>query len=274
MATILAPRISNCIAMVSRPRGATTTPTKPLMSASAAGVDGARRAPASAPLATASAPRSSRGAPGGRAAASGGEKGLDDLALRLHVRVGGGVPSADPPARAARELPRRRRRAADDRGDVIEGHAEQIVQHECEPLRGREVLEHDEQREPYRVGQDGLLLRIHGVRTTGDRLDGLLGQGLFAPRLAGAQHVERHARDDGGQPAAEVLDVARVRAAGPQPRFLDRILGLAQRAEHPVGHAAQAASLRLEPLAQPRLVPCHIPSLRSVIRVTVETRTM
>jgi hypothetical protein len=184
MAVILASRISNCIAIVSRPRGATTTPTLPLMSASATGGDPARRAPASAPWATASAPRSSRVAPGGSAAASarrttagsstpekrvevalasGGEKGLDDLALRLHVRVRGGVPSADAPARAARELSRRRRRAADDGGDVVEGHAEQIVQHEGEPLRGREVLEHDEQRDPDRVGQHDLLLRIQGV---------------------------------------------------------------------------------------------------------------
>jgi hypothetical protein len=43
---------------------------------------------------------------------------------------------------------------------------------------------------------------------------------------------ERHARDDRRQPAAEVVDLAGVHAAEPQPGVLDGVFGLAERAEY------------------------------------------
>ena len=45
---------------------------------------------------------------------------------------------------------------------------------------------------------------------------------------ARAQHVEAHAGDDRRQPAAQVLDVARVGAAEPQPGLLHGVVGLAR----------------------------------------------
>jgi hypothetical protein len=62
--------------------------------------------------------------------------------------------------RAARELTRRRRRAIDDWRDLVERHAEHVVQHECESLRRLEGLQHHEQRESDRVGEHRVGLRI------------------------------------------------------------------------------------------------------------------
>jgi hypothetical protein len=183
------------------------------------------------------------------------------------------LPTNSPP-RAAGQLPRRRRRALHDPPDVLEGHPEQIVQDEREPLRRRQLLQHHEQGDPDRVGQDGFLLGILALLPPRHRRHRRVRQLVLPPRLSGAQHVEAHTSDDGGQPAAQVLDLARVRAAEAQPRLLHRVLRLAQGAQHPIGHAAQVAPLRLEPLAEPRLVACHIPSLPSVITVTNEIQPM
>src|SRR5262249_34219613 len=77
---------------------------------------------------------------------------------------------------------------------------------------------------------------------------------LLAPRPARAQHVQAHAPDNGCQPGAEVLDGTSVGAAEPQPGFLDGVVGLAERAEHPVGHRPQLRFVVLESLCQPVLL--------------------
>jgi hypothetical protein len=46
---------------------------------------------------------------------------------------------------------------------LVEGHREQVVQHEREPLGGSERLQHHEQRETDRVGQERLLLGVDAV---------------------------------------------------------------------------------------------------------------
>jgi hypothetical protein len=51
------------------------------------------------------------------------------------------------------------------------------------------------------------------------------------------------------QPATEVLDSFRVGTAQPQPSVLDGVVGLAHRAEHPVGHGSQTRSVLLESFA-------------------------
>ncbi len=61
-------------------------------------------------------------------------------------------------------------------------------------------------------------------------------------------------RGDGGQPGAEVLDLARVGVAEPQPGVLDGVVSLAERAEHPVGHRAQVRSVLLELVSEPLLL--------------------
>ena len=59
---------------------------------------------------------------------------------------------------------------------------------------------------------------------------------FFAPWLACLQQVQRHHRDDCGQPAGEVRHVVGVRAAQPQPSFLNGVLGVAKRTEDPERH--------------------------------------
>ena len=48
-----------------------------------------------------------------------------------------------------------------------------------------------------------------------------LAQGLLAPWAVRAQHVEAHPADGRGEPPAQVLDAVGVRAAEPEPGFLD-----------------------------------------------------
>ena len=88
------------------------------------------------------------------------------------------------------------------------------------------------------------------ARAGRDRLRRLRGERLLAPRLARPQHVEAHARDDRGQPSAKVVDARGIGAAEPQPRFLNGVVHLAQRAEHPVSHGAQVGSVLFESLGQ------------------------
>ena len=51
-------------------------------------------------------------------------------------------------------------RAVDDRCDLVERQPEQVVQHEGQPLGRRERLEHDEQREADRVGEQRFVLGV------------------------------------------------------------------------------------------------------------------
>jgi hypothetical protein len=76
------------------------------------------------------------------------------------------------------------------------------VQHERQPFGRRERVEHDEQGQAYRVGEQRLVLGGRAVRAVHDRVGQLQVHQLLSPRRARAQHVERHARYDGGQPAA------------------------------------------------------------------------
>src|SRR5581483_10293736 len=64
----------------------------------------------------------------------------------------------------------------------------------------------------------------------------------------------RDSGDDRRQPRAEVLDLARVGAAHPQPRVLDGIVRLAERAEHAVGHRTEMRPVLLELPGQPFLL--------------------
>jgi hypothetical protein len=154
--------------------------------------------------------------------------------------------------------------AADYPRDLVERHGEHVVEHEREPLGGSQRLEHDEQRHADRVGKEGLVLGVGAVGAIDDRLRQVHAQRLLAPHPAGAQHVQRHAPDDGGQPGAEVLDVAGVRAAEPQPRFLNGVVCLAQRAQHPVGHRPEPGAALLESFRHPvALIHWSQPSVAS-----------
>jgi hypothetical protein len=125
------------------------------------------------------------------------------------------------------------------------------VQHEREPLGGRQPLEHDEQGETDRIRKQRLLLGVDPVLGAHDRLGHVKVQRHLAPRLARAQHTQAHPRDDRREPRPQVLDAAGVGAAEPKPGFLHGVIGFVQRAEHPVGHRPEVIPIGLEPLRQP-----------------------
>ena len=157
------------------------------------------------------------------------------------------------------------------RGDLVEGDGEHVVQHERQPLGGSQRFEHHEQRQTDRVSQQRLVLGVGPVPAAHDRVGRLRAQRLLAAHLARAQHVQAHPRHDRRQPPLEVLDSARVGAVEPQPGFMDGVVRLAQRAEHPVGHRPQVGALGLESLRQ------HFPivnghSLRSHFVIIVDGR--
>jgi hypothetical protein len=91
--------------------------------------------------------------------------------LLAGVGFGGRRRSAHPPPGSARQLTCRVRGAAGDLADVAERNAEHVVEDEGEALGGGEVLEHDEHREPDRVGELGLLGRVPLGGLADDRLE-------------------------------------------------------------------------------------------------------
>ena len=181
------------------------------------------------------------------------QEGVDDDPLAIEIDVGDGR-ALDASAGTARELPRRRRRSADDRCDLVERHGEDVVQHEGDTLGGRQRIEHDQQGEPDRIAQQGFLLGIDPLLRTQDGIREVRLQGRLAPRLARSQHVEADPPDDRRQPGPQVVDLARVGAAQADPGFLDGVVRLGQGAEHPKGDAAQMRAVCLEALGEKLLV--------------------
>jgi hypothetical protein len=90
-----------------------------------------------------------------------------------------------------------------------------------------------------------------GAIVTGERLCFTSLRGLLAAGFARAQHVQADARDHGCQPRCQVLDLAGVGTAEPEPGFLNSVVGLSPRAQHPISHSSQMSPVRLKLLCQP-----------------------
>ena len=183
-----------------RPRGATTTPAAPFTSAGR--TNGESRANVSARDATSRRTvhehrgvRTRDATVGAQhdigiehrdervevALAGSGEEGVDHLSLTGEVGVGNGRRALHPAPGPARQLPGRVRRPPHDRGDLVERHGEHVVQHERQPLRGSERVEHDQQGEADRVGEQRFVLRIDPVGATHDRVGNVHVERLLAP---------------------------------------------------------------------------------------------
>jgi hypothetical protein len=135
------------------------------------------------------------------------------------------------------------------------------VQDEREALCRTEHLEHDEERQPDRVAEHRFRLRVDGIGVGHDRIGQVDIERVLAARLAGAKHVQTDAADNCRQPTVEILDGRVVGTGEPQPRLLHGIVGLGERAEHPVRDGAQAIALGVESLGQHITLvhPAHLP---------------
>jgi hypothetical protein len=203
------------------------------------------------------------------APAGGAEEGPDHRPLAGQVGVGGRrLGALDPSPGPAGQLPGRRLRAADQRGDLLEGQVEQVVEHEGDPLGRGQGVEHDQQGQTDRVGQQRLLVRLERPLGADHGIGEAQAQGLLAPPGPGAQHVQADAGHHRCQPSAEVADLVRSGPAEAQPGVLDGVVGVAERAEHPVGHRPQAGPVLLEAVGKPLVVVhrSHTPAASCHIR--------
>ena len=146
------------------------------------------------------------------------------------------------------------------------------MQHERQSLGGAEPQYH-EQREARPSRPAALRARLGPVVAADDRVGHADVQRLLAP-LRRERSTSRHTRATTVVSQRAVLDFARVRSAQPQPALLDRVVGLAQRAEHLlVGHRSQvgAVSSNCEPAkGKSGSSIGHIPSSPGVNEVTHE----
>jgi hypothetical protein len=159
----------------------------------------------------------------------------------------------DPAPGPAGELPGGLRGTAHDSADGVERNGEHVVEDEGHALLGRHRIEHDQQGRADRLGQDDRLRRVsfgHRLVDVGD----VVSEEVLGSGTAGPQAVETDPPRHGREPPGDVLDSRRVTAKDPQPRLLDGVLCLRPGSEHPVRHALEARSVRLELLCHPLLV--------------------
>jgi hypothetical protein len=141
---------------------------------------------------------------------------------------------------------RRRRSAPNHRRDLLERQLKHIVQNERQPLGGTERVEDHEQGEPDGIGHQRLLLWLQLAVEDHDGVRQVALVGLLATDVARPQHVQRDARDDGGQPPTQVVDFARVGAAHANPGLLHGVFGFGHRPEQSIRDPSQPTAMLLE----------------------------
>jgi hypothetical protein len=90
-------------------------------------------------------------------------KGLDHPSLNFRVGSGSGVARLNAAACAAGKLPGRIGGALEDSSDLLEGDAEDIMQHERDVLGRNKLLEYNHQSQPDAAGQQRGMLCIRSV---------------------------------------------------------------------------------------------------------------
>jgi hypothetical protein len=147
---------------------------------------------------------------------------------------------------------------AQDGPDLDERELEHVVQDERESLGRAEGVEHHEQRQSDRVGEQRLVLRAYGPVRHEEGVGPVEAVRRLPRRASAPQRVQAQAGHDRGQPAAQVVDPVGVAAAQPDPRLLDGVLGVVEAAEDPEGEGAQAWTVG--PELQGEIVgPAHRP---------------
>jgi hypothetical protein len=100
----------------------------------------------------------------------GGEEGVDNGPLPGEVYIRCGGPVTHPVTGTAGQLPRRGGSALNQRGNLLERHGEEIVQHEREPLVRRQGTDHHLQRKPHGIRHQGLSFRVGGTSSVDHRI--------------------------------------------------------------------------------------------------------
>jgi hypothetical protein len=154
-------------------------------------------------------------------------------------------------AASAGELAGSLGRATEDGGDFLEGDGEHVVENEGQTLGWRQTIEHDEECETDRIGQESLLLRVGSGLPWRGGFGLVIGETLFAAGLTRPQHIETDAGDDGGQPSTEIGDGSGIGTAEAEPRFLNGVIGLAKRSEHAVGDGSEVIAILFKSFGQP-----------------------
>src|SRR4029450_5699349 len=103
-------------------------------------------------------------------------------------------------------------------------------------------------------GKQRLVLGIAAVGGVDDRGGHVHVERPLTPCAACPEHFPPHTCDNCRPPAAEVLDLAPICTAEPQPGVLNRVVGLAERPEHPVCDGPQMRSVVLELPGEPFLL--------------------
>ena len=112
---------------------------------------------------------------------------------------------------------------------------------------GNRELENDPRLSVHDPGQARCALDERGLRGGGRGWQAVVPQMVCGPQSARSrQRAGRRC-----QPAAQVSDAACVRTAEPEPGFLNGIVGLAPRPEHPIGHRKEMRPVLLKPSRQP-----------------------
>ena len=164
--------------------------------------------------------------------------------------------AAHAPPRAAGELPRCLGRLSDDRRDVVEGHVEEIVQHERDALGRLQRIDQDLQGRADRIGEHRFFLRAFAAERPSRRCDADRPASKPRAGFATFQRVEADARDDGREPAVEIRNLLDVGAADAQPTLLQRIVGSAADQDPNMRSAmrSQARSSRFKAFRE----ACHV----------------
>jgi hypothetical protein len=114
------------------------------------------------------------------AAPRGRQERVDNRTLTDRIGVGNRG-SLQTPACATGQLPGGRGCSLHDRGDVLEGHREHVVEHERQSLGGGKRAENDEQCKTHRIGQHRLVFGVAAVCPGHDRVGDRRVQWIFPP---------------------------------------------------------------------------------------------
>lgn len=159
-----------------------------------------------------------------------------------------------------------------------------VVQHEGHALRGCHRLEHHEQGRAHRFVEGDPLGGVRQWGGPGEEVcrDGFrqpLSDVAFTPDSRGAEQVEGDPAADSGQPGRRILDLCPLvlgHPIPPQVGLLHHVLGVGERARHPIRHRlqpstfvlhiAQMCRYRVDPVAHDRIMPPRRPAASATTR--------